>query len=78
MRNKVISFERKRENTHTLVLTLEKPLSNIRLPETLINRLDGVGQDWDYSGAVFCFYNIPDDLEDTYKEKLTAVLERYA
>lgn len=78
MSNKVIKWERKRENTHTLVLTLEKPLSNILLPETLINRLDGVGQEWDYSGAVFCFYNIPDDLEDTYKEKLTEILEANA
>lgn len=76
--NKVIKSEQKHEYTHTLVLTLEKPMSNIRLPEALINRLDEVWGDWDYSEAVFCFYNIPDDLEDTYKEKLTAVLEQYA
>lgn len=78
MINKVIKAERKHEYTHTLVLTLEKPVSDLCIPDELISDIDEVWKDWDCSKNVFYFYNIPDDLEDTYKERLTEILEKYA
>lgn len=77
MTNKVTKFQRNRVYTHTLVLTLEKPVTDFCLPDELVAALDEIMEDWDCSKNEFYFYNVPDDLEDTYKEKLTAVLEQY-
>lgn len=78
MANKVIKTEQKHEYTHTLILTLEKPVSDFCLPDELVSGIDEVWQDWVCSKNVFWFYSIPDDLEDTYKERLTEILEHYA
>lgn len=78
MINKVIKSEQKHEYTHTLILTLEKPVSDFYLPDELVSGIDEVWKDWDCSKNVFYFYGIPDYLADTFKEKLTAVLEKYA
>ena len=76
--NKVTKFQRNKLDTHTLILTLEKAVSDFCLPDELVAALDEITKDWDCSKNEFYLYNLPDDLEDTYKEKLTEILEKYA
>lgn len=76
--NKVTKFQRNKLDTHTLILTLEKPVSDFCLPDELVSGIDEVWEDWDRSKNEFYFYNVPDDLEDTYKERLSEILEKYA